>query len=147
MARYVLDTNVYIHAIRSADARAELAGWQRAMAPHIYQHAVVVSELVVGARDAATWSRWYERWVLPAERVGRVLVPGYATWLRASKIISRLSGMGRIGPGRVKPGFYNDCLLAASAREHGHVVVTHNQGDFDLIALVEPGFRAVRPFP
>lgn len=61
MAKFVLDTNVFIHAIRSAEARLELAAWQRTMAPHIYQHAVVVSEILVGARDEATWKRWHER--------------------------------------------------------------------------------------
>jgi predicted nucleic acid-binding protein len=119
----------------------------RAMALHLYQHAVVISELLVGAKDEDTWNRWHQRWVLPAERARRVLVPGYPAWLRASRIIARLSGMGRISPGAIKPGFYNDCLLAASAREDGLVLVTHNTSDFDLIKEAEPGLRAVAPFP
>jgi predicted nucleic acid-binding protein len=147
VAKYVLDTSIFIHAIRNAAVREELAAWQRTMAPRIYQHAVVVSELLVGAKDESTWTRWHERWVQPAERVRRVLVPQYTTWLRASRIISRLSQAGKISPGGVKPGFLNDCLLAASAREHGVVVVTHNKDDFDLIELVEPGPLAVPPFP
>lgn len=36
MAKFVLDTNIFIHAIRSAEARKDLADWQRRMAPHIY---------------------------------------------------------------------------------------------------------------
>lgn len=147
MERFVLDTNIFIHAMRNAEARMELAAWQRRMAPHLYQHAVVVSELLVGARDEATWRRWHERWVAPAERVRRILVPDYGAWLRASRIISRLAETGRISVGGVRPSFYNDCLLAATAREHGHVIVTHNREDFDLIALVEPAVRAVPPFP
>lgn len=147
MERFVLDTNVFIHAMRDPGARAELASWQRRMAPHIYQHAVVVSELLVGARDEETWRRWHERWVTPAERVRRVLVPDHGSWLRASRIVSRLAEIGKLRAGEVKPSFYNDCLLAATARELGHAIVTHNRGDFDLIALVEPSIRAIPPFP
>lgn len=147
MERYVLDTNVYIEAIRSAEARARLGAWQRAMAPHIHQHAVVVSELLVGAGSAAAWDRWHERWIVPAERVGRVITPSYGTWLRASRIIARLSGAGEISVGGVQPKFYNDCLLAASGRTDGFVIVTHNRSDFDRIRVVEPGLRVVAPLP
>lgn len=147
MRKYVLDTNVYIHAIRDAGARAELAAWQRAMAPWIHQHSVVVGELLLGARDEETWQRWYERWVVPAERVERVVAPSHGTWLRASRMVARLSGRGRIQPGRMKRGFFNDCLLAASAGEEGFVVVTHNLSDFELLAEVEPGIEAVPPLP
>jgi predicted nucleic acid-binding protein len=47
----------------------------------------------------------------------------------------------------VKPSFLNDCLLAATSREHGFTIVTHNTVDFALIGLVEPTVRAVAPFP
>jgi predicted nucleic acid-binding protein len=147
MKKFVLDTNVFIHAMRDTAVRAELATWQRAMAPHIYQHAVVVSELLVGARSEQTWRRWHARWVLPAERLRRVLVPSYTSWLRASRILARLAEQEHITPGQVKPGFYNDCLLAASSREEGAIVVTHNRADFDLIARAEPGLRTAPPFP
>lgn len=147
MERFVLDTNVFIHAMRNAEARAELAAWQRRMAPHIWQHAVVVSELLVGARNEETWKRWHERWVIPAERVRRILVPDYGIWLRASRIISRLVETGRISPGGVKPSFFNDCLLAASSREQCHMIVTHNRDDFELIAQAEPAVRTSPPFP
>jgi predicted nucleic acid-binding protein len=147
MKRFVLDTNVYIQAIRNAEARTELAAWQRNMAPNIWQHSVVVSELLVGAKDEETWQRWHERWVMPAERVRRVFAPDYGVWLRASRIVSRLTETGRISVGGVKPSFYNDCLLAANSREHRYVIVTHNREDFELIALEEPAVRISPPFP
>lgn len=147
MERFVLDTNIFIEALRSPEARVELAEWQRAMAPHLWQHAVVVSELLVGAKDEATWGRWHDRWVVPAERVRRIVVPGYGDWLRASRIISKLTESGWISVGGVKSSFYNDCLLAATARDHGHVIVTHNHEDFDLIGRVESQLRTVPPFP
>jgi predicted nucleic acid-binding protein len=145
--KFILDTNIFIEAIRDGTARVELAEWQRAMAPHLWQHAVVISELLVGAKDEATWKRWHERWVLPAERVHRVVVPGYGSWLRASRIISRLAQDGWISIGSLKPSFYNDCLLAATARDHGHVIITHNEADFNLIGRVESGVHTAPPFP
>lgn len=147
MKRFVLDTNIFIQAIRNAEARAELAAWQRIMAPYIWQHSGVAAELLVGAKDEATWRRWHERWVLPAERVRRVIAPAYEDWLRASRIISRLTEIGKISVGGVKPSFFNDCLLAAGAREHGYRIVTHNREDFELIALAEPAVRISEPFP
>ena len=93
MRGWVLDTNVYIDAIRNEAARVRLADWQRRMAPFIHQHAVVVAEL----------------------RVGR--------------------------------GIFNDCLLAASAREHGFDIITWNVRDFARIARVEPELRYAAPFP
>jgi predicted nucleic acid-binding protein len=145
--RFVLDTNIFIEALRDPRASTALADWQRRMSPRIYQHPVVVSELLAGARDETTWERWHKRWVAPAERVNRILVPGYGAWLRASRIITRLAQAGEISPGGVKPSFYNDCLLAATSREQGHTIITHNTADFGLIALVEPAVRAVPPFP
>jgi predicted nucleic acid-binding protein len=147
MERFVIDTNVLIRAIRGDEARRELAAWQRAMAPYIHQHAVVVAELLVGARDEATWRRWHERWVMPAERVRRVVVPGYSTWTRASRIIALLTEQKAISARSVRPGFLNDCLLAAGSAEHGYAIVTHDARGFELIARVEPSLRALAPFP
>lgn len=147
MEKFILDTNIFIEAIRDVSVRVKLAEWQRAMAPHLWQHAVVVSELLTGARDEATWRRWHERWVLPAERVHRVVVPGYDAWLRASRIISRLAEHGWISLGGLRPSFHNDCLIAATAKDHGLVIVTHNEADFKMIGQVESGVRTAPPFP
>lgn len=147
MAKLVLDTNVYIHAIRNAQARLALAAWQRRMAPHIHQHAIVVSEILIGARDEATLDLWHERWVAPAERVGRVITPGYGSWLRATRIVVWLGRAGHVGPDGPAPSFFNDCLLAAGSLEHGYTLVTHNLADFRAIARVEPGVRFVAPLP
>ena len=40
MAKLVLDTNVYVHAMRDEEARRELAAWQRRMALHLHLHSV-----------------------------------------------------------------------------------------------------------
>jgi len=143
----VLDTNIYIHAIRSAAARQELAAFQRLRAPHLHQHAVVVAELLAGAADEAALARWHERWVAPFERVARVIAPGYGTWQEAARILVRLVAGGHISRTPVARGLFHDCLLAAGAREHGYILVTHNTRDFELIERVLPGLRYTPPFP
>ncbi len=147
MRRFVLDTNVLIRAMREPDAARELAAWQRSRAPVIHQHAVVASELLVSAADLTTWRRWHERWVLPFERVRRVIVPAYSTWLRASRIVAGLAERGRMRAGSARPAFFNDCLLAASSVEHAFTLVTHDRRDFGRIAEVEPELRVAAPFP
>jgi predicted nucleic acid-binding protein len=37
----------------------------------------------------------------------------------------------------MKPSFYNDCLVAATVRDHVLVIVTHYHEDFGLIGRVE----------
>lgn len=147
MARFVLDTNVYIEAIRDEEARRALAAWQRRMAPSLYQHAAVISEILVGAKDEATFDRWHERWIAPAERVMRVITPTYGAWRRATRIVVRLVEDGHVNIGGISTSFFNDCLIAASAREHGYTVVTHNLGDFAIIARIEPQLAFVAPLP
>lgn len=148
MAKFVVDTNVFIQAIRDDGARRALAAWQRRMAPHIYQHAVVVSEILIGAKDEATFDRWHERWIAPAERLRRIITPTYAAWARASRIVARLVGAGHLHAGGLKPrSFFNDCLLAASTHDQGYTIVTHNLDDFGIIAQVEPQLAFVLPFP
>ncbi len=147
MARYVLDTNVLIRAIRDEASRRELSAWQRRMAPHIYQHAVVAAELLMGAPDESAYERWRERWVAPLARLGRLITPTAGAWARAARVIPRLLSAGHITRGGIGNSFFNDCLLAASSRDEGFTIVTWNEVDFSLIARVEPGFSFVRPLP
>lgn len=147
MPRYILDTNIFTHAIRNDAARRELAAWQRSMAPFIYQHSVVSAEILIGARDSATFELWHERWIAPAERLHRVVTPTHSAWTRATQIITRLLESKWLPSGGVKQSFFNDCLLAASVREHGCTLVTHNLADFELIASVEPKLAFKSPFP
>lgn len=69
---------------------------------------------------------------------------------RVGALVGRAEMSGEVRSGRggsIRPGFYNDCLLAVTAWSHGHVIVSHNRRDFDLSARVEPGVSTAAPFP
>ena len=117
------------------------------MAPWIHQHAVVLAELLVGARDERTLRRWHARFVAPAERLGRVFTPSGRTWTEAARIVVRLVEAKELPPGAVKPALFNDCLLGASAVEDGFTLITYNLHDFSRIGRAVAGLRFRPPFP
>jgi predicted nucleic acid-binding protein len=84
--------------------------------------------------------------VRPFEAVGRVLIPTHRSWTRAGEIMARLIRAQRLSPGGFRPSFVNDCLIAASAREYGFIVVTRNRQDFELIGSVEAA-KVIPPWP
>lgn len=75
------------------------------------------------------------------------MTPSHHTWLRAALIIARLVEGRQMSPGGFTRSFLNDCLIAASAREQGFILVTRNTRDFELITQVEPGLRYIPPWP
>jgi predicted nucleic acid-binding protein len=79
--------------------------------------------------------------VVPFEDLRRIMAPSHGTWTRAALIMTRLVERGHLSPGGFSRSFLNDCQIAASAREHGFVLVIRNTGDFALIGGVERGIR------
>lgn len=147
MTRYVIDTNLYVEAIRRDDANAALAAFQRRFAPLLHQHSTVAQELLAGAQEEALHRRYHEIWVEPFEDLGRVITPDHGAWVRAALIMTRLVERGSMQPGGFSRRFLNDCLIAASAREYGFVLITRNTRDFDLIRQVEPRLATEAPWP
>jgi predicted nucleic acid-binding protein len=139
----VLDTNLYIDALRSEDGRNALAAFQAAFAPFLHFSAVVAQELRAGvsANAAATLDAAL---FAPYERRGRLITPSYAAWKEAGRMLSEL-----VAPAQwrsVTRSFVNDVLLAMSCREAGAVLVTANERDFARIASVRR-FDFVPPWP
>jgi predicted nucleic acid-binding protein len=143
----VIDTNLYVEAITTDEGNDALARFQRQFAPFLFQHSTVAQEILAGARDEAGYRAFYEDWVAPFEDLGRVFTPSHGAWLRAAFIIARLVERGEMSAGGFTRSFLNDCLIAASAREAGFVVVTRNAADFARIRRVEPRLRYVPPWP
>jgi predicted nucleic acid-binding protein len=143
---HVLDTNLYILASRDEGWNSELETFSTAFAPALHLHSVVAQELLSGATTPGLRRRTEAAFIAPFERRRRVFTPGHQSWKLAGEIVASLIARRKLSPGRVGRSFVGDCLLAASAREHGFVLVTRNTRDFDLIASVF-AFDYVPPWP
>lgn len=123
MPRYVLDSNLYITATRDSSFNDELEAffWATfwATAPYVYMHSVVARELLAGAVHPDLERRTYEAFIQPHEDTRRIFTPSHAAWRRAGGIIAQLVRGKRPGANGIPRSFFNDCLIAACAREHG----------------------------
>jgi len=147
VGKYVVDTSLLIEAIRTDEGNAALAAFQRRFAPFLFQHSTVAQEILAGARSEGDFREFQEDWVAPFEDLGRVITPSHGCWVRASLIVVRLVQSGKVSPGGFRRSFLNDCLIAASARAHGFILITRNTRDFALIREVEPRLEYVPPWP
>ena len=132
----LLDTNVYLDALKSATGATR---FERQFLPLVFQtylSSVVVEELYAGALDEGA-VRLVERQVGALERVGRLVTPLFEDWKKAGKLVALIT---RREPGR-KPKvqqMLNDILLALSARRMGADLYTLNRDDFKLIRRYQP---------
>ncbi|MBI2072531.1 MAG: type II toxin-antitoxin system VapC family toxin [Gemmatimonadetes bacterium] len=147
MPKYVIDTNLYVEAITTDEGNQALAAFQRRFAPFLFQHSTVAQEILAGARGEAGYREYYDDWIAPFEELGRVITPSHESWARAALIMVRLVEKGKKSPGGFSRSFLNDCLIAASAREHGLVLVTRNTTDFGLIRQIEARLEYAPPWP
>ena len=146
MARYVLDTNLYIRADRDAAWAEGMTQFVSAFLPFIHLHAVVAQEVIAGAIDSRREKLIQDEIVGPFERRGRIVAPTFAAWKQAGLVIAHLVQKKLITPGGFGRSFVNDCVLAASCRDDGMVLITSNVADFSLIKKVLD-VQVVHPWP
>lgn len=147
MAKYVVDTNLYIRATRSDEWSQGLETFFLAFTPEVYLHSVVALELLAGTTTPELERRTQERFIRPFERRDRVLTPSHNAWKRAAAALAQLVRDRKVSPERgIKKSLVNDCLIAASARDHGFVLVTDNTRDFELVRPILP-IEFVPPWP
>lgn len=146
MTKYVLDTNLYIAATRDEVWNDELAAFMWSFTPFIYLHSVVAGELLAGAVSVELERRTYSEFIAPLEETNRVVTPTHGAWKRAGLIIAKLIRAKRIAAAAVPKSFFSDCLIAASARDHGCTIITQNLKDFELIRTIER-VEVVPPWP
>ena len=129
--KVLLDTNVYIRALRSEAERARFRATYFPLLPATVLSAVVAYELTVSAADVRTRDLLAE-FIAPMERAGRVVTPTFADWQSAAAIVSAIGR--KDGAWRSKlPVLLNDVLIALCARRVGAQVLTYNGTDFRLI--------------
>jgi predicted nucleic acid-binding protein len=141
--RYVIDTHLYIDALRTEEGKEALNLFHELFVPFLHLSAVVAQELRAGVRPPAA-SRLEAGLLGPYERRGRLITPSYAAWKETGRVLSEL-----VAPASwrsVTRSFVNDVLLAMSCREAGVTLVTGNGRDFARIAAVRE-FEFVAPWP
>jgi predicted nucleic acid-binding protein len=130
-ARWVLfDTSVYIAAIHGGIESPAFLLLNREL-PKTYLASVVSAELRAGA-TSVTARRAVEQFTSRAHKVGRVVAPGAGTFDRAGDLLGRIRQKEPRLRSKI-PRFWNDLLIALSARELGAVLVTCDARDFELL--------------
>ena len=126
MRSVLLDSSVYIHALRIGDP--ELVSRRRlGTDTPLWLSSVVLEELLAGAKERER--HVIEAWERDFERVRRILVPNLSDWHHTGIMLARLAakyGYEKVGQGKLT----NDALIANSAGRLGIQIFTFNGADF-----------------
>lgn len=130
MRSVLLDSSVYIAALRAEDEAVLTLRWLAPQSP-VWLSAVVLEELYAGAgvRDRHV----VEGLERDFDAARRILVPNLSDWTQAGRVLAQLAAhhsYERIGKGRLT----NDALIAMSAAREGITVITANVRDFARLA-------------
>ena len=144
--KYVLDTNLYIGAIRDSDKEADLDAFLERNAPVTYMSAVVMQELRAGAITDAS-ARALDKGIFEVfERRGRVAGPSVPSFKECGRILAALFRQDGV-PFKERPrSLVNDILIALTCRENGMTLLT-DDGDFKIIRPFVRGFSFLAPWP
>ena len=142
---FLLDTNIYIAAFTRSPDQAGFRGFHARALPQLVLSAVVVHELQVGAKGAGP-RRQLDALIEVFRTRRRLHAPSLTTWQLAAPIDRDLRDLGGYSASLAQRSFANDILLAASARELGATIITHNLADFAVIGRVMP-VKAAGPWP
>ncbi len=143
---FALDTDIYLDSFRDPVAAAALLRFLERALPFTFLSAVVMQELVAGARTPAR-VRELERSVFrPFVRRRRLFAPMTTAFVRSGRLLAALAAREGWAAVHDNPSLLNDALLAASCHEAGITLVT-NDSDFDRFAPFMKGWRHARPWP
>jgi toxin FitB len=131
---YLVDANVLSEATKPAPD-PEVVKWLRRHERELVVDPIILGEIRFGIHlvPAGKRRRRLEQWF--EEGVARIICLPWdaATGLRWAKLLAELRAAGRSMP-------IKDSLIAATALEHGLVVVTRNASDFQTarVKVVDP---------
>jgi predicted nucleic acid-binding protein len=146
LTRYLIDSSVYIRAFRETAFGLEFQAFHRAHLPGLLLSTVVASEILVGAHGSDHERRVRRALIEPFRARRRLISPSWSTWDLAAQIDRRLRAKAANKTKLAQRSFFQDMLIAASAREYGATVVTENRADFALLAT-HVDFEFVAPWP
>ncbi|MBI2358420.1 MAG: PIN domain-containing protein [Deltaproteobacteria bacterium] len=130
-AKYILDTNIYIHCMLDRSFALRHVDQYGRRLPSTFFSSVVAQELIVGCTDDLTVRR-VQNFLRPFERVRRIVNPAYEEWKEAGYIAVKIR-LKRPDFRSKKIALINDILIALSCRSIGAVLVTLNSQDFEVI--------------
>ena len=133
MRKFVLDTNLYVNAIRSQRGAEELERYYAEFTPNTYLSSIVLHELLVGAATPTKARQIREDLFGPLIRAGRLVTPSHSAWDRAGSAIATLARKESRDLRSLPKSLVNDFLLAASCRDSGVTLITENVADFAMI--------------
>jgi predicted nucleic acid-binding protein len=144
--KFVLDTNLYIGAIRDPDKEEALDAFLERSAPVTFMSAVVIQELRAGA-VTDTAARALDRGIFGVfERRGRVLGPSVNVFKDCGRILAALFRQDGVAFKDRPRSLVNDILIAGTCRESGMTLIT-DDGDFKIIRPFIRGFNFMAPWP
>jgi predicted nucleic acid-binding protein len=131
MAKYLIDSDVYIDFLQSGKFHNDITRLYAEHAPGLFFSSVVIEELLAGAISPDKRKN-VRLLYTPFERAQRFVTPSSTNWLDTGNLLARLF--------RERPSYRSklpvlvaDCLIALSARAIGAMVYTRNRADFELI--------------
>jgi predicted nucleic acid-binding protein len=144
--KYVLDTNCFIAAERSAAAATALASFSVRAAPFLYLSSVVAAELVAGTPNRKARRILEEEVFAPYRRRSRVFGPSSTGWEVLGRTLSDLVWTDGLELQRMPRSFMLDILIAHSCRENGAVLISSNARDLRRLSRIF-AFEWALPFP
>lgn len=146
LRKHVLDTNIYVDAIRDPEKELSLRAFLERNTPMTYMTAVVIQELRAGAVTNAQARALQDGIVGAFERRNRVAGPSPGAFKDCGRILAALFRQDGV-PYRERPqSLVNDILIAITCQENGCTLVTAD-GDFKMIRAHVRGFTYVPPWP
>jgi predicted nucleic acid-binding protein len=143
---YVLDTNVYIGALRNREELQQLKQFLLRAGMRIRLDGIVAMELLAGAGSTEHVDA-VKALLAPYNLREWTTAPAFAACIEAGRVLAELAFGKRGGRRAIAPSLVNDALLASSCRDAGAVLVTNNAADFTALQRHLRGFRFVAPWP
>jgi predicted nucleic acid-binding protein len=146
MAKYAIDTNVFIETFRDASAKAAMASFLEMAFPVTFLSAVVMQELASGVRTTEHSQELDETVFDRFMRRERVFTPSRDAFLRSGQMLASVAVREGWTEGYEKPSLLNDALIATSCREQGITLITHDR-DYRRFRPFLKGWNVVAPWP
>jgi predicted nucleic acid-binding protein len=143
---YVVDTNVYVGALRNRDELHELKQFLLRAGMRVRFDGIVAMELLAGAASPEHVDA-VKALLSPYTARDWTIAPSFAACAEAGRMLAELAFGKRSGRRTIAPSLVNDAMLAASCRDAGAVLVTNNAADFTALQRHLRGFRFLAPWP